>query len=193
MATYYSVHYGVTISVQMLEFPGCCGAHTLAGFRVEGTREAKETLTEEQKHKMYDELMIELVDKCPAVMVAADAVINTDEWGDDVELERGGGTLTSSWMEGSYVSGDVSLEDFCKYHTFEESSLGKNRNSGNLIGVFTKATRFPSKEDFYDDAEYLFIERPSFDDEVIPEKEKPADVEKVIAALRRAIESREGM
>lgn len=186
MSTYISRHYGVTMSVMVNHFPGCCGARSLSGFTVQG---ATDTLTVEQKHKIYDDLFRGLVGDVPGVLIAADALLDFGEW-DDSELERSVGTADSSWVtDENSGCGDISLEDFCKYHEFAVVGESINRNSGNIVAAMVKAVRAAPVEGSRGVDPIVYCpDAPDFSDEPKPEAPQgSADTAAIIESLRRAV------
>ena len=187
---YTSKHYGVEISVRREEMPGCCGGDTLSSFTVDGSIY---NLTTEQKEKMYDEIMYDMIDDCDGTLVAMDAITDTYE-GDWGHLDRSVGTDRSSYSEGSEC-GSVSLEDFCRYHDFTFVGHAANRNSGNIVCAMVKSIRVPQEggdweEDYQDDVTLYGVEKPDFSDE-IKEEEEPAacsaDLQSIITQLREVV------
>lgn len=185
MSTVSTQHYGVTMSIDVSSFPGCCGGTIIYGFNVRGSTS---NLTRKQKEAMYDELFIRAAKQYnsstgfPGVVVAMDCVLSFGDWED---LGRGGGTVSTSWTVDAGC-GDISLEDFCLYHQFEITSHSINRNSGNVVAAMTKAIR-PALEDG-GEGDIYSPKKPSFSDEPKPEPKKPsADVKDIIESLRSAV------
>lgn len=189
---YTSKHYKVEISVRMEEMPGCCGGDTLSSFTVEGP---VHNITKEQKEKIYDDLMLQLIDGVDGTVVAMDAITSTYE-GDWGHLDRSGGTDRSSYSEGNDC-GDVTLEDFCRHHDFDFVGHAANRNSGNIVCAMVKSIRVPQEggdweEDYQDDVVIYSVDTPDFSDDI---KEEPpvraaansADVADIIAQLREVV------
>ena len=181
MPRYVVKHYDVKMTVCSDSFPGCCGAKTLYSFTVQGSTDK---LTVKQKQDMYTHLFRELLPLQSGVLISADCVLQDL---DDVQLNggesRGGGTESSSWvLEDNSSCGDISLEDFCTYMGFTRQTIGRNSNSGNLIGCFSLAV-------INDSGVKLAPEMPTFDDE----EKAPADADNkkaaIIEALRSAIAS----
>lgn len=172
MSTITSTHYGVTISIMLESFPGCCGGRILRNLAVNGTPSAVDRLSMEQKHKMYAELFRKILKDSPGTIVAIDCVLNFGDW---VELERS----SSDWKQ-SGTAGDISTEDFCEWAGFERTAVAQNRNSGNLVACFSLATR-PVTEDSPEECGTIEVEEPVFDDE--PKAKLPADVADIIKQI----------
>lgn len=178
--------YGVTMSVTVASFPGCCGGRTLYAFTVDGKYQ---DLTVDQKKKMYDGLGRKAFSEVPGAIVSMDCVLDFGEWDD---LHRGTGTSASSWAVDEDC-GDISLEDFCKYHGFDFTAHSINRNSGNIVGVMSKAIR--KAPDGRGDAEVYIPPAPDYSDDETAEKRKAsesANREEVIRRLREAVAAAQG-
>lgn len=172
--------YGVRMNLDVSSFPHCCGAKIIHEFNVSGKIES---LTLEQKHKMYNELFRKVADSTQGMLVAADCVIEFGEWAD---LKRGGGGGNTSWQVALEGAGDISLEDFCKYHDFAVTAYAKNNNSGNIVATFSKAVYSVAADESETVTKY-YPDMPDYTDDVVAGTQSNTDVASVLAQLREAV------
>lgn len=173
--------YNVRMSLTVSSFPQCCGAKIIHGFNVSGSGTRK--LNAEQKHKMYNELFRKVADSTQGMLVAADCVLDFGEWSG---LSRSGGGGDTNWID-SHTAGDISLEDFCKYHKFDVTAYAKNSNSGNIVATFSKAV-YSVAADEEETVTMYYPNMPDYSDDVqTGGATSTADVSQVLEQLREAV------
>lgn len=154
MGTYTVKHYGVTMTLHGEDQNGCCGVYNLYNFGIKGD---DSELTEEQVHKMYDNLMIKVRNQkdCNRTMLTASDVVP-----ERMEDEA------AAWYSPSYKRGkQCSLVDFCRYHGFQESEHAVNGNTGNGVAIFSLSLRGYTAKDWPCKKEIPMPAKPDFSDD----------------------------
>lgn len=175
-----SKRYGAEMRIKLDSFPSCCGAKSIHSFWVNRGEE----LTEEQKVKMYEELLFRLGESCSGILIAADCVLNYGEW---ANLRRSGGGGSDNWQKADGDTVEVSLEDFCEHFGFVRGPVAKNTNSGNFVASFSYAVHSVNEKKNSEKIYNAPSELPDFSDDEQVKSGTATNLEEILKELESAI------